>query len=336
MSNFSQLGFENSHYEHTLLIREKAEIRKVAKYIAVAYLLTIALPKIFNYFILDLASSYKALKIIETVLTDPMLSLFYHTVVSIIIFTLPFLIVPMRLTLKLGDLISVKRPKKGLLLPFVLMGLGFCAFANIASNTITAILGEFGIGVPTSSYSSSKTPLEFIITFFAVAVVPAVVEEFAFRGIVLGALRKFGDGFSILISSLVFGLIHRNLAQIPFAFLMGVIMSFAVIKTGSIITSVLIHLLNNGLSLAVSTAAALVGSDMAKTVMFSLYYALCLIFFFMGLALLSVYGKELWQPKRTTHSLTTRQRVNCFFSQPVMIFNLVLSVTTALTLVVVK
>lgn len=335
MNDFSQLGFENSHYEHTLRIREKAEIRKVAKYIAIAYLLTIVIPEVLTYFIFDLASTYSSLKVITKIFTDPMLSLFYQIVLSAVIFTLPFLVVPMRLGLRLSDLVLVKRPKKGLILPLVLMGLGFSAFANLAANTITDILGGFGIEMYNPTYASSKTPFEFILTFIAVGITPAIVEEFAFRGVVLGVLRRFGDGFAIFVSSLVFGIMHRNFAQMPFAFLVGIIMAFAVIKSGSIITSVLIHFLNNGISVIISTATEGMGNDMAVTVIYALYFAVCLIFFFMGLGLLSGQGKEFWQPNRTEHTLTTRQRVNCFFSQPIMILNLVLSLLTALTLIII-
>ena len=335
MNDFSQLGFENSHYEHTLRIREKAEIRKVAKYIAVAYLLTIVIPELLSYFILDLASSYKSLKIISSVFTDPVLSMIYQIVVSAVIFTLPFLVVPMRLGLRLNELVSARRPEKGLTLPLLLMGIGFCAFANLAANTITGILGGFGIEVYSPTYASSKTLPEFILTFIAVGITPAIVEEFAFRGVVLGALRRFGDGFAILVSSLVFGLMHRNLSQIPFAFLVGIIMAFAVIKSGSLITSILIHLLNNGISVVISTVTEQMGNDMAVTVIYSLYFSVCLIFFFMGLGLLSGQGKEFWQPKRVEHILTTRQRVICFFSQPIMILNIALSILTALTLIII-
>ena len=316
-------------------IREKAEIRKVAKYIAVAYLLTIVIPELLSYFIIDLASSYRSLKIISTVFTDPVLSMIYQIVVSAVIFTLPFLVVPMRLGLRLKELVSARRPEKGLTLPLLLMGIGFCAFANLAANTITGILGGFGIEVYSPTYASAKTLPEFILTFIAVGITPAIVEEFAFRGVVLGALRRFGDGFAILVSSLVFGLMHRNLSQIPFAFLVGIIMAFAVIKSGSLITSILIHLLNNGISVVISTVTEQMGNDMAVTVIYSLYFSVCLIFFFMGLGLLSGQGKEFWKPKRAEHILTTRQRVICFFSQPIMILNIALSILTALTLIII-
>ena len=73
------------------------------------------------------------------------------------------------------------------------------------------------------------------------AIVPAVFEEFAFRGVVLNKLRKFGDSYAIIMSAVLFGLMHGNLSQIPFAFILGLVIGFIAVKTNSIIPGILIH-----------------------------------------------------------------------------------------------
>ncbi len=336
MNNFSQLGLEDSHYEHTLRVREKAEIRTVAKFIGVAYLICIIVPEIFSYFIIDLAKSYRSLGFLLRIFSEPIPMMIYQTIISSLAFTLPFLVIPIGLNIKTKKLVSFGRPKNGLTIAMTFLGLGFCAFANIAANTISEIFASFGVLVYSPSFADSKTAPEFLLTFLAVAIVPAIVEEFAFRGIILGSLRKFGDGFAILISSLVFGLIHQNFAQMPFAFLVGIVLAFATIKTGSVITSVIIHFLNNALSLIISTATSNMGQNEMSTVIFSMYFALCFILFFIGVALICKKGKEAWKPARTTHKLTSKQRFNCFFSQPVVIFCTVLTIITAVGQLVIK
>ncbi len=335
MNNFSQLGFEDSRYEHTLRVREKAEIRTVAKFVGVAYLICILVPDIFSYFIADLAKSYRSLAFITKIFTEPIPLMIYQIIISVLAFTLPYLVVPIGLNVKTKKLVSFGPPKNGLTLALIFIGLGFCAFANIAANVISDIFASFGLEIYSPSFADSKTIPEFILTFLAVAVTPAIVEEFAFRGIILGSLRKFGDGFAILISSLVFGLMHRNFAQIPFAFMVGVVLAFATIKTGSIITSIIIHFLNNALSLILSTVTSNMGETNMTTVVFTLYFVLCFILFFIGVALMSAKGKDVWKPTRTTHKLTSKQRVNCFFSQPVVILDIVLTLLTAASLLVV-
>ena len=335
MNDFSQLGFENSHYEHVLIIREKAEIRTVAKYVGIAYLLCIMIPEIISYFILDVADSYSSLSFITKIFTHPILSMIYQAVISITIFTLPFLILPWRLSVSPGELLNFKRPKKDLLLPLIFIGLGLFAFANIAANTISQILLSFGLGIYSPSFSQSKNGAEFIITFFAVAIVPAFVEEFAFRGIVLGALKRFGDGFAILVSALLFGLIHRNFAQIPFAFIIGLVLAFAVIKTGSLWTGIIIHFLNNALSLLLSTLFEVIGSETIAILINTAYFIICFLLFFLGMSILSKEKKEFWGLNRMEHKMTAKQRVLCFFSQPVVILDFFLSLLTAALLVVV-
>jgi membrane protease YdiL (CAAX protease family) len=54
-------------------------------------------------------------------------------------------------------------------------------------------------------------------------VLPAVFEELAFRGILMQSLRRFGDGFALICSSLVFAFAHRSLVLMPNAFLMGLV-----------------------------------------------------------------------------------------------------------------
>ncbi len=334
MNDFSQLGFESSHYEHTMRLKEKAEIRRVAKYVGIAYLICVLIPDIFSYFIYDLASSYKSLGFITKIFTHPILSQVYQIAISVLVFTLPYFAVPIGLNVKAKELVTLKPKEKSFMLPLVFMGLGFCAFANIAANMLTDLFASFGLGIYSPSYGGSTTVSEFILTFVAVAVTPAIVEEFAFRGIVLGALRKFGDGFAILISALTFALMHRNFGQFPFAFIVGIILAFATIKTGSVLTAMLIHFLNNGISITISTVTAQLGDPTAKTIIFSLYFALCFLLFFIGLAMMSSKGKDVWKPYRTTHKLTSKQRVNCFFSQPMVIIDTVISIIIAVNLLI--
>ena len=52
--------------------------------------------------------------------------------------------------------------------------------------------------------------------------------------------------WAILLSSLLFGLVHGNPAQIPFAFVIGIGLGWMYYKTGSLIPCFFMHLVNNG------------------------------------------------------------------------------------------
>lgn len=81
----------------------------------------------------------------------------------------------------------------------------------------------------------------------AVGVVGPLVEEAVFREALLGGmlLEKVSPWKAILISSLVFGAIHFNPAQVPAAFAIGVMLGVVYWRTGNIVLPWLLHMANN-------------------------------------------------------------------------------------------
>jgi sodium transport system permease protein len=80
-----------------------------------------------------------------------------------------------------------------------------------------------------------------------VALVPAVVEEVTFRGVVLAGLRRSGSRWiAIGGSALIFGLFHINPYHVVAATAVGLLLGWVALESGSIVPSILIHLVNNG------------------------------------------------------------------------------------------
>lgn len=131
----------------------------------------------------------------------------------------------------------------------ICFGLGILIiFLNIAFNSIyDLILRIFGYA-PASSAISSYTLSAFLIAIFASAVLPAFCEEFANRGMLLSGLKELGLKKAIIISGLIFGLMHLNIGQFGYAFLIGMFFAFVFFATGSIWPSIIIHFMNNAVS----------------------------------------------------------------------------------------
>jgi len=91
---------------------------------------------------------------------------------------------------------------------------------------------------------SMRLPLAVML--LCVAVIPAFLEEFVFRGLIYGAYRKRRTWGAILCSALLFGLMHMNLNQFGYAFAMGVIFALLYEATGSLTASMLVHFIFNG------------------------------------------------------------------------------------------
>ena len=83
----------------------------------------------------------------------------------------------------------------------------------------------------------------------AIAIVGPILEELLFRGAITKALlQKFSPGKAIFISALIFGIFHINPVQILPAFLIGLLLGWIYYKTASLIPCILMHILNNSLS----------------------------------------------------------------------------------------
>ena len=92
-----------------------------------------------------------------------------------------------------------------------------------------------------------------LFLLFVIAVQPAVFEELLFRGAALHGYRSLGAKKALLMSALMFAMLHMNLQQALYAFLLGVIFAFMVQRTGSIFASMLPHFIINALN-CVATA----------------------------------------------------------------------------------
>ncbi|MBR1865376.1 MAG: CPBP family intramembrane metalloprotease [Lachnospiraceae bacterium] len=80
---------------------------------------------------------------------------------------------------------------------------------------------------------------------------PGLVEETLFRGIMLQAFRRRSIWTGILISAVSFGLMHMNFNQIFYAVYLGIVFALMVEATGSIVSTMLLHMLFNGGNTAV-------------------------------------------------------------------------------------
>lgn len=87
------------------------------------------------------------------------------------------------------------------------------------------------------------------IGIFAMVVLAPVFEECLFRGVMLrGFLKNYSITKSLIITSLIFGLMHFNLIQSIIAAILGLALGWVFIKTGSLPVCILLHALNNGIS----------------------------------------------------------------------------------------
>lgn len=91
----------------------------------------------------------------------------------------------------------------------------------------------------------------FPVSFFVVAVMPALCEELIYRGVLYRGYRKSGALLSVILTAFLFGTMHMNLNQFSYAFVLGLLFALLVEVTGSILPTVLLHMYINGKSVVI-------------------------------------------------------------------------------------
>ena len=104
--------------------------------------------------------------------------------------------------------------------------------------------------VQESLHSLEQAP-NFWIPLLLVAFVPAICEELAFRGFILSGFRHLGHKWwAIVLSSIIFGVTHMLLQQSIVACVVGAVIGYIAVQTGSIFPAMVFHFTHNGLLLA--------------------------------------------------------------------------------------
>lgn len=98
---------------------------------------------------------------------------------------------------------------------------------------------------PPATVSLPSSSVALFLCLIATCVVPAIGEELLFRGLIQSLFRGWGDWFAILVTSLFFSLLHRDLSQVPSIFAMSVFLGYLAVRFDSLIPSMVLHLANN-------------------------------------------------------------------------------------------
>ena len=87
-----------------------------------------------------------------------------------------------------------------------------------------------------------------LLNLIYMAVLPAVVEEYLFRGVMFQCLRSCGLFKTAVITALMFALAHGNLNQFLYAFAVGLFLAYLVEASGSVYASMLAHMCLNSVT----------------------------------------------------------------------------------------
>ncbi|MDR0745269.1 MAG: CPBP family intramembrane metalloprotease [Mediterranea sp.] len=131
--------------------------------------------------------------------------------------------------------------------------LAFTTLACLTSILIIEYLQTLMPGLPDLMKNTFNTLQSGWLGILSIAVFGPVLEELMFRGAITDVLlKKYSPIKAIVLSALVFGIFHINPAQVITATLIGLLLGWIYYKTESLIPCILIHILNNSLSVYIS------------------------------------------------------------------------------------
>lgn len=167
---------------------------------------------------------------------------------SQIIYVIPAILYLLRGTENIKERLHVNRLKVStvlLLLLFSYCIMPLLTFLNSVSllfstNTIQVTIDGIITGYP------------LILGIIVVGLIPCILEETIYRGVFFNEYRNINPRKAVLLSGILFGLMHLNWNQFVYAFVMGMIFAVVVEASNSLLSTMIIHFMINGTSVVTS------------------------------------------------------------------------------------
>lgn len=136
-------------------------------------------------------------------------------------------------------------PKKDKNFKEILTFIAYIIITIVVGIMFNILISKSGIVSNSNTFSEAQNTLadgSLIIKVLSNAIVIPVLEEILYRGIILGQLSYMVDyKLAIIISSFCFGILHFNIVQFLYAFIMGLIIGMFHYKSKSLFVSIISH-----------------------------------------------------------------------------------------------
>ena len=221
-------------------------------------------------------------------------------------------------------------PQKKKLHPLMWLCFAFLCFfvadlAGFAGQIVEAwIYNFFGIEVQNDLAEMTYiTP--FGVNFLFIGVLAPIFEELIYRKAIIDRLRRYGDLPAILISGLIFGLIHGNFSQVFYSAAIGLVLGYVYVRTGNVLYTILLHATFNIVSgVYVTELIRRFGSsgipaegDTVGNIMVLAYNAFTILAFVVGAIFLLVSIRRFWRSlQKGEYTLTFDQWMKAIFINP--------------------
>ena len=222
------------------------------------------------------------------------------------------------------------------------LGLSVNLLTMLAFFLLPRIFSGTGGGIEIERYFEQiavGTPEDLISAFimvFMIVIVAPVVEEFWVRGIIYDALKPYGCGMAILISSLLFGLMHGSFQMLFYTTALGLALGYVRYATDSLLVVTILHMIINavaaGMMFLLSLTSITGGEHGLLSTISNLYILAMLVLVFIGFV---AFIKKIPKLKRYRISnnwaeVSAKKKLALFLTSMPVIVMLILALDTHL------
>lgn len=147
----------------------------------------------------------------------------------------------------------------------------------------------------------------YLLSIIFLCGLPAIMEEFLFRGVILGGLLNNAKSNAsriafVFLSALIFALCHQSAGQFVYPLIMGVVFGFVYMITGNIWYSVICHFVSNSLVITLNFIQNIFNipiADMGINALSIIIAFVCLIVFVLCIYFVFKYMRKICKNQST-------------------------------------
>ena len=170
--------------------------------------------------------------------------------------------------LRLSQTFCRPQMNAGWIIKYMIITWGLSLLMSIITNIILQLLKSLlHLNFSDISFDFGDGIGGFIVSFVSLSIFAPIFEEIIFRSAVYRHTEIMGQSFAVVFSAIVFALMHGNLEQLPYTFVMGLGFAYLFAKTRSLLIPMLLHFLTNTTTVIFTSIIGTTDTDELSTLL---------------------------------------------------------------------
>ena len=170
--------------------------------------------------------------------------------------------------LRLSQAFCRPQMNAGWIIKYMIITWGLSLLMSMITNIILRILKSLlHLNFTDISFDFGDGVGGFIVSFVSLCIFAPIFEEIIFRSAVYRHTEIMGQSFAVVFSAIVFALMHGNLEQLPYTFVMGLGFAYLFAKTRSLLIPMLLHFLTNTTTVIFTSIIGTTDTDELSTLL---------------------------------------------------------------------